>query len=94
MVDAGIIAEDERIELVEGELVVMAAKGYAHELVKSALIEGFVRAAGRTCGWASELSIQFAPGVLLEPDLAMLSRSKVRESDGWIHRAAGKVAVC
>ena len=47
MVDAGIITEDERIELVEGELVVMAANGYAHELIKSTLIEGFVRAAGR-----------------------------------------------
>jgi hypothetical protein len=27
MVDAGVLSEDENIELVEGEIVVMAAKG-------------------------------------------------------------------
>jgi hypothetical protein len=31
--------EDDRIELVEGEFVVMAAKGYAHEIIKNALIK-------------------------------------------------------
>jgi hypothetical protein len=39
MVEVGIIAEGERIELVEGELVVMAAKGYSHELVKLAFAD-------------------------------------------------------
>ena len=45
MVEVGVIAEDERIELVEGELVVMAAKGYAHELLKNALLKQLVIAA-------------------------------------------------
>ena len=44
MIDAGVIGEDERIELVEGEIVVMSAKGYAHELIKNALIVAIVRA--------------------------------------------------
>ncbi len=35
MVEAGIIAEDEPFELIDGDLVMMAAKGYAHELIKS-----------------------------------------------------------
>jgi len=34
MVEAGIIAEDEPFELIDGDLVMMAAKGYAHELIK------------------------------------------------------------
>jgi len=90
MVDAGIIAEDERIELVEGELVVMAAKGYAHELVKSALNEALVRVAGKDVRLGVETSIQFAPGVLLEPDLALLVRKKVRESSaGYVELEQG-----
>ena len=90
MVDAGIITEDERIELVEGELVVMAAKGYAHELIKSALIEGFVRAAGKDVRLGVASSIQFEPGVLLEPDLVLLIRPKVRESAaGYIELEQG-----
>ena len=36
MVDAGVLSEDENIELTEGEIVVMAAKGYAHEMIKAA----------------------------------------------------------
>ena len=32
MVEAGVIAEDERIELIEGDIVVMSAEGYAHDL--------------------------------------------------------------
>src|SRR6267142_47105 len=39
MVDAGVLGEDENIELVEGEIVVMAAKSYAHERIKNALVE-------------------------------------------------------
>jgi hypothetical protein len=30
MIDNGIMDEDDRVELVEGELVVMASKGCAH----------------------------------------------------------------
>src|SRR5262249_8458149 len=45
MVEAGIIAEDERLELIGGEFFVMAAKGYAHELIKTALIRAIVQVA-------------------------------------------------
>ena len=31
MIETGVLAEDERIELIGGDLFVMAAKGYAHE---------------------------------------------------------------
>ena len=45
MIEAGVLAEDENIELVEGEIVVMAAKSYTHELIKSALAEALFKAA-------------------------------------------------
>jgi hypothetical protein len=44
VIDAGIIGEDEKFELVEGEIVMMAAKGLAHERVKSALTIAVSRA--------------------------------------------------
>ena len=38
MQDAGIIADEENFELIEGEIVPMQAKTHLHELIKSALI--------------------------------------------------------
>ena len=38
MVAAGILEEDERIELMWGEVVPMSPKGNHHELLKAALI--------------------------------------------------------
>ena len=52
MLDGGIIAEGERIELIEGELVVMAAKSDAHDNVRNALNLVFAKAVptGSVCG--------------------------------------------
>src|ERR1700751_1297051 len=44
MQDAGIIAEDENFELIEGEIVPMQAKTHVHELLKSELTMGVVGA--------------------------------------------------
>lgn len=38
MVAAGILGEDERIELIGGEVVPMSPKGNSHEVLKHALI--------------------------------------------------------
>ena len=38
MVEAGIMDEDERVELIGGELVPMSPKGNQHEVVKTALL--------------------------------------------------------
>ncbi len=40
MQDAGVIAEDENFELIEGEIVPMQPKTHVHELLKSALNMG------------------------------------------------------
>lgn len=78
MLEVGVISEDERVELVEGELVVIAAKGYAHELVKLALMEIFARAAGHDVRLG------------VEPDLVLLIRQKIGESTaGFIELEQG-----
>ena len=38
MVAAGIVDEDERVELIGGELVPMSPKGNHHEVLKTALL--------------------------------------------------------
>src|SRR2546429_525418 len=81
MVDAGVLAEDENIELVEGEIVVMAAKGYAHERIKNALVEALIKAKPADIEIGIEMSIQFAPGILLEPDIVAIPVSKMRKSE-------------
>ncbi len=45
MVTAGVVNEDERIELIGGELVPMSPRGYQHEVVKVALLRRWYRAA-------------------------------------------------
>jgi hypothetical protein len=44
MQDAGIIAEDENFEPIEGEIVPMQADTHVHELLKSALNIAIARA--------------------------------------------------
>ena len=44
MQDAGIIAEDENFELIEGEIVPMQAKSHVHERIKIALNIAIARA--------------------------------------------------
>ena len=57
MVEAGVIGEDERIELVEGDLVMMAAKGYPHEIVKQALNKALVTAAPDDVMWKRHFNL-------------------------------------
>jgi Uma2 family endonuclease len=81
MIEAGVIGEDERIELVEGEIVVMAAKSYAHEMIKNALIKAVIRAAQPSLEVGVETTIQFSQGILLEPDIVVMRSDQIVKSD-------------
>jgi Uma2 family endonuclease len=87
MVEIGVIGEDERVELIGGDLFVMAAKGYAHEIVKNALVKAAVRSASDDVEVGVEMTIQFSDDVLLEPDIAVFPRRSRRKS------AAGFAAI-
>src|ERR1044072_826545 len=90
MIDAGIISEDERIELIEGEFVVMAAKGYAHEFVRLALVELLSDARPKGIRVASEPAVQFADNSVVEPDIAVFARSSMmRSGAGFVRLAEG-----
>ncbi len=71
MLDAGILREDERVELLGGELVEMAAKGFAHDVVKNALVRRLVPLVPEDVYLGIESTLQLEPGLLLEPDLLL-----------------------
>src|SRR5690242_14828584 len=74
MIDAGIIGEDEKFELVEGEIVMMASKGIAHERVKSALSIAIVRALPADLTVGFEATLRLTDTVMLEPDIAVFPK--------------------
>ena len=81
MIDAGVLSEDERVELVEGDFVMMAAKGYAHEIVKNALNIAIVRSLPDDMNMSVEMSVQFADNTILEPVLVVFRKSALIESE-------------
>ncbi|MBV8840590.1 MAG: Uma2 family endonuclease [Alphaproteobacteria bacterium] len=92
MIDAGIIGEDERIELLEGELVVMSPKGRVHEVLRFALAEAMSDARPKDMRVASEPTLQFADNVIAEPDIAVFPRASIPESSaGFVRLPSGSV---
>lgn len=81
MIDACILREDERFELIEGDLVMMSAKGYAHELIKSAINIALARALPEGMTMGVEMTLQFESDTILEPDLAVFERGSLTRSN-------------
>lgn len=71
MVDAGIIAEDENFELIEGELVPMSPKGNQHEVIKAALTRVLARGAPDHFRLGVETSVYLDERTFVEPDLCL-----------------------
>ena len=80
MIEAGIIGEDEKFELIEGEIVMMAAKVTAHERIKSALIVAIVRALPDPLTLGVETTLRLTDAILLEPDIAVFPKELFRKS--------------
>jgi len=71
MIDSGIIDEDERFELIEGEIVPMAPKGNQHEVIKAALNELIAREKPRELRLAVETTLYLSDNTFVEPDLCL-----------------------
>lgn len=75
MVEAGIIAEDERFELIGGEVVPMLPKGGRHEMVKMELNWHFQRTAPTSLWVAQETTLRLDDRSFLEPDFCVFPRA-------------------
>ena len=75
MVAAGVMQEDERVELIGGELVPMSPKGNHHEVLKVALDRKWNKAAPDDVWLASETTFRLTPDTYLEPDFVVYPRA-------------------
>lgn len=82
--EAGVFAENENMELIEGEIVPMAAaKADWHEMMKAKLNRAFARALPDSAWVYPEPSITLSETTLVEPDLVVLpSGSMTRQMRG------------
>ncbi len=74
MVEAGIMDQDERVELIGGELVPMSPKGNQHEVVKTALLDIWYRVRPQDCMLTPETTFRLADDTYLEPDVVIYPR--------------------
>jgi Uma2 family endonuclease len=75
MLDAGVLREDEKFELVEGEIVMMAGRGIAHERIKSALIIAVSRSLPENMTIGAEATLRLTDRTMLEPDISVFPKS-------------------
>ena len=75
MVSAGVMDEDERVELIGGELVPMSPKGAHHEVVKIALLRRWYRAAPDSVNIAPETTFRLGEDTYFEPDVVVYARA-------------------
>ena len=75
MVAAGIIDEDERFELIGGEVVPMSPKGARHEMVKGDLNEHFQEVRPRDMRVMPETTLRLDENSFVEPDFCVFPRT-------------------
>lgn len=78
MMEAGVLGEDENFELIEGDILVSAAKHIGHDGIKNALTMALARSAPAGVFVAIECSLQLAKDILVEPDITVISQSVLR----------------
>jgi Uma2 family endonuclease len=75
MVAAGVMEEDERVELIGGELVPMSPKGLEHEVLKTALLDRWYRLTEREADLVPATTFRLSEDTYLEPDVVIYSRT-------------------
>ncbi|HLH51745.1 MAG TPA: Uma2 family endonuclease [Roseiarcus sp.] len=75
MTAAGILAEDERVELIGGEIVPMSPKGNQHEVVKTALTVYWARKLAADLLFTTETTFRLSIDTYLEPDFVFYPKA-------------------
>jgi Uma2 family endonuclease len=73
---AGILFEDERFELIGGEIVPMQAKGNRHEILKTALMIHWARKLPADILFTTETTFRLSDDTFLEPDYVFYPKDK------------------
>jgi Uma2 family endonuclease len=92
MLEVGIMEEDEPFELVEGELVLMNAQGFAHDRIKTTLTRKLGRFLAEDIFVGAEVSVQLSTKNIVQPDLVVaIDRAVARTSEGFLTIAADEI---
>ena len=75
MVKAGVIEEDERFELIGGEVVPMSPKGNRHELLKGALNRYWAKLSPDAIHFVTETTFRINEDNFLEPDFVFYRKT-------------------
>ena len=75
MVAAGILHEDERIELIGGEIVPMSPKGNHHEVLRIALNLYWAQQLPADLQFAPETTFRLSQDTYLEPDFVVYPKA-------------------
>ena len=89
MVEVGLIDEDERIELIGGEIVPMSPKGNHHEVLKTKLLRFWMRRAPEELELTPETTLRLSKDTYLEPDVVIY-----RLADGLKRLDGGSALLC
>jgi Uma2 family endonuclease len=93
MAEAGILEEDERIELIGGEIVPMTPKGNHHEILKVALNLCWARKLPPRLVFATETTFRLTADTYLEPDFVFYPKaSGLRELSAATARLVVEIA--
>lgn len=68
IVEAGILLEDERFELIGGEIVPMSPRGNQHEILKGSLLRYWAKRLRDEFSFIPETTFRITPDTFLEPD--------------------------
>jgi Uma2 family endonuclease len=92
MLEAGIMEEDEPFELVEGELVLMNAQGFAHDRIKTALTRKLGRFLPDDFFVGAEVSVQLSAKLIVQPDVVVgFERAVARTAEGFLTIPTGDI---
>lgn len=80
MVEAGVLLEDDRFELIAGEIIPMPAKGNQHELLKGALTRFWAKRLREEYVFITETTFRLNADTFLEPDFVFY-----RTADGLVN---------
>jgi Uma2 family endonuclease len=75
MVEAGIFAEDERFELIGGEIVPMSPKGIRHEVIKGSLNMHWASRLPPDIAMLPETTFRLSEDTFVEPDFVFFRRA-------------------
>jgi Uma2 family endonuclease len=75
MLETKILQEDERFELIEGDLVLLGHNPWAHELIRNALTASTMRSASDEQCICAASTFQLAADILVDVDIAVVRRA-------------------